>query len=249
VTAGLPGVVIGRNDHVAFGVTNAYADTVDLYIERLDPDRSDHYLEGEVSIPFDIVTERIRISDPASEKGYRDVTLDIRFTRRGPVISDHREELGDEAVLSLRWASAEYLGDTLGLDTLMLASNVDEALESVSNTNIVSLNFVVGDTSGRVARHASGAAPKRLSGDGMVPFVVTDGVDNWGGRIPAVNMPGEVDPKHGWTGSANHMTAPADYPWVYTTYASPTYRYQRIKELLSAPRVTAERCGQHNTTH
>ena len=240
VTAGLPGVVIGRNDHVAFGVTNAYADTVDLYIERLDPDRSDHYLEGEVSIPFDIVTERIRVSDPASENGYRDVTLDIRFTRRGPVITDHREELDDDAVLSLRWASAEYLGNTLGLDTLMLASNVDEALESVSNTNIVSLNFVVGDTSGRVARHASGVAPKRLSGDGMVPFLVTDGVDNWGGRIPAVNMPGEVDPKHGWTGSANHMTAPADYPWVYTTYASPTYRYQRIKELLSAPRVTAE---------
>lgn len=240
VSAGLPGVVVGRNEHVAFGVTNAYADAIDLYIESIDPRNPEHYLEGEASIPFTVVTERIRIKDPDADGGFREEAMDVRFTRRGPVITDHAPGADYDAVISLRWATAEFMGEELGLDRLMFATNVDEALAAVEQTRVVSLNFVVGDTAGRVARRASGVAPIRLRGDGMAPFVVTDGQDNWAGRIPAGEMPGEVDPARGWTGSANHLTAPADYPWTYTTYASPAYRYQRIREIMAAPRVTPE---------
>ena len=127
----------------------------------------------------------------------------------------------------------------LGLDTLMLARTIEEALEAVAATRIVSLNFVVGDVNGRVARRASGAAPIRLRGDGMAPFPVTDGEDNWGGPIPATEMPGEIDPARGWTGTANHMTAPRDYRYRYTTYVSPPYRYRRMQELFAAERVSA----------
>ncbi len=240
VSAGLPGVLIGRNEHVAFGVTNAYSDAVDLYIETVDPDDPNRYLEGDQSYPFETHTEVIRVKDDKADGGFRDEQFIVRLTRRGPVVTDHNGEPDGGAVMSMRWASAEYMGSDLGVEALMAATNVDEALAAVETASIVSLNFVVGDVYGRIGRRASGVAPIRLRGDGMAPFPIADGVDNWGGRIPADQMPGEVDPARGWTGSANHMTAPADYPYVYTTFASPAFRYRRMRELFDAPRVTAD---------
>lgn len=240
VSTGLPGVVVGRNEHIAFGVTNAYADAVDVYVETLDPQRADHYLEGTETHPLDVLTETIRVKDDDVPGGMRDVPLVIRSTSRGPIITDHGEGGADGAVLSLRWAAAEFMGPELGLDQLMRSQNVDEALAAITEARIVSLNFVVGDVTGRVGRRASGAAPIRLRGDGMAPFPVTDGIDNWGGRIPGNQMPGEIDPAHGWTGTANHMTAPSDYPYVYTTYASPAFRYRRIQEIMQQPTLNAE---------
>ncbi|MEL6825284.1 MAG: penicillin acylase family protein [Pseudomonadota bacterium] len=240
VSTGHPGIVVGRNEHVAFGVTNAYADAVDVYVETLDPANPDHYLEGAQSYPFETVTEIIRVKDEASNEGVREEELIVRTTHRGPVISDLSSRQIGDSVLTVRWASAEYMGSDLGLDAIMRATSIEEALDAISLVRTVSLNFVVGDTSGRIARRASGAAPIRLRGDGMTPFPVTDEQDNWGGQIPADQMPGEIDPQRGWTGTANHMTAPADYPYVYTTFASPGYRYRRMSELLAASAVTAE---------
>jgi len=239
VASALPGVIIGRNDHVAFGVTNAYADAVDLYVETVDPANAANYLEGEASIPFATVSETIRIKDDTAEGGFREQELTVRSTTRGPVITDS-SPVESGAVLSVRWASAEYMSPEIGLDRLIMATNVDEAISAVEAARIISLNFVVGDTSGRIARRASGAAPIRLRGDGMSPFPVTDGTDNWGGPIPPSDMPGEFDPERGWTGTANHMTAPDDYPYVYTTFASPDFRYRRIVEILSADQLSAD---------
>jgi penicillin amidase len=240
VSAGMPGVVIGRNEHIALGVTNAYADAVDLYVETIDPADPERYLEGERSLPFETIMETIAIKDDTAGTGMREEVLPVRFTRRGPVITDHDPGRAAGHVLSLRWATAEYMSPQLGIETLMTARSVEEAVAAIQDVRIVSLNFVVGDTEGRIARHASGVAPIRLRGDGMAPFPVTDGVDNWAGPIPPEDMPGEINPARGWTGSANHMTAPADYPYVYTSYASPAYRYRRMQALFDAPQVTAE---------
>lgn len=240
VSTGHPGVVVGRNEHVAFGVTNAYADAVDVYVETVDPANSEHYLEGAQSYPFGTLTEIIRVKDEDSDEGVREEILTVRTTRRGPIISDLSSRQIGDSVLSVRWASAEFMGSDLGLDAIMSATSIEDALDAINLVRTVSLNFVVGDTSGRIARRASGAAPIRLRGDGMTPFPVTDEEDNWAGPIPADEMPGEIDPERGWTGTANHMTAPADYPYIYTTFVSPGYRYRRLTELLSGSSVTAD---------
>lgn len=82
VSAGMPGIVIGRGENLALGVTNAYADAVDLYVETIDPNDPARYLEGERSIAFETVTETIRIKDDAVEGGVREEAMTIRFTRR-----------------------------------------------------------------------------------------------------------------------------------------------------------------------
>ncbi|MEM9422255.1 MAG: penicillin acylase family protein [Pseudomonadota bacterium] len=240
VSVGLPGIAVGRNEHIAFGVTNAYSDAVDLYVETVDPSDSDRYLEGDQSFPFEEITETIRIKDDTIDGGFREEQLVVKYTHRGPVISDSKQQLEGDAVLTMRWASAEYMEQDIGLVSLMRSQTIEEALSSIEAIRAISLNFIVGDVNGRIARRASGAAPIRLRGDGMTPFPVVDGIDNWGGPIPPEHMPGEVDPARGWTGTANHMTAPADYPYVYTTYASPSYRYRRMQELFASQKVTAD---------
>ncbi len=243
VNAGLPGILIGRNEHVAFGVTNAYADVIDLYVEAVDPEDAGRYVEGDASFPFVTIDEVIRIKadegEVADADGFRDEPLRIRFTRRGPVISDHGLTPNPDVVMTVRWAAAELQPPGIGIDRLMTARSVDEALAVVEDIKTLSLNFVVGDVTGRVARRATGAAPIRVRGDGMTPLDVT-AEDAWAGFVPGAAMPGEIDPPRGWTGTANHMTASRDFPYVYTTYASPGFRYRRMQELFDrAGTVTA----------
>ena len=84
---GMGGMVIGRTDHIAAGVTNAYGDTQDLYVETVDPENPDNYLEGNRSIPFEVIEETWRFKDKASAGGFKEEKIKIRRTSRGPIIS------------------------------------------------------------------------------------------------------------------------------------------------------------------
>ncbi|NTV58459.1 MAG: penicillin acylase family protein, partial [Deltaproteobacteria bacterium] len=83
----LPGIAVGRTGHVAFGFTNSYADTQDLYVETVDPKNPDRYMEGVKSLPFQTVEETLVIKDKNASQGYREEKVRIRLTARGPVIS------------------------------------------------------------------------------------------------------------------------------------------------------------------
>ena len=119
---GTPGFAVARTSHIAFGVTNSNGDGLDLFIEREDPDRPGHYLEGERSLPFEVIEETLLVRD-RSTGGYREEPLMIRLTRRGPVISDHGMSLDDGRVISMRWAIPEAMEPdpgSLPLDTRFL---------------------------------------------------------------------------------------------------------------------------------
>ncbi|MDZ7589207.1 MAG: penicillin acylase family protein [Rubrivivax sp.] len=113
---GMPGILVGRTQHVAFGVTNAYGDVQDLYVETVDPTDPNRYLDGDTSQPFGEVTETIRVKDKAAPGGFREQPLKLRFTKRGPVISDH-PGLGPKGnqLLVLRSTDAEVLPMARGL--------------------------------------------------------------------------------------------------------------------------------------
>jgi penicillin amidase len=233
--AGIGGMVVGRTDHIAMGVTNAYGDTQDLYIETVDPGNPDNYLEGDRSIPFEVIEESLKIKDKTAAGGFREEKIKIRQTRRGPVITGIMPGLKTDKVMSVRWSSLETMGPSLGFEQLLECRSVNAVRMALKHVHQVALNFVFADSRGNIGWQTTGKLPIRTQGEGLVPYVVKDTKDNWTGWIPWEAMPHAVNPARGWVGTCNHMTVGPDFPYHYTTHASPSYRYRRLIQLLDAP--------------
>ena len=229
---GLPGLGVGRSSHVAWGVTNAYSDVADLFIEQDDPDRPGHYLEGEQSVPYRIVEETIRIRDRSAPGGYREQPLAVRHTRRGPVISDHGLTRGDGRVYSLRWSVAENIGAQVGVERVMLARDTFEAGEVIGQIN-APYNYTVGDAQGNIAHYTAGHTPVRRRGDGALPIPVVDAQDDWPAFVPFAQAPTSINPPRGWVGNANHRTVRGDFNGHWTSYVASSWRYRRMQELFA----------------
>ena len=226
---GVPGLLVGRTEHVAFGVTNAYGDSQDLFIETAAPDREGYYLEGDEVLPFGIIEEEIRIRDANAADGFRTETLIVRTTRRGPIVA---EGLAGGRLLSLRTAAAELPGGGLGFDQLLTARDATEVDAAVQAMDVLYFNYVFADTQGRIGHRASGRVPIRRHGHGAFPTEAS-AIDAWWGMIPPDQMPGQMSPERGWVGTANHDTRPDSMAQYYTSYASPDYRYRRMGEVLN----------------
>jgi len=233
--AGSPGIIAGRTDYVAFGVTNSYGDGQDLSIETIDPKNPDCYLEGNKSKPFQVLNEKIKIKDKSAAGGYREENIVIRLTKRGPVVSGTLKGLDTSKVISLRWSPFESMLPSLGSDRLMKARSASEFRESLRDINFVMLNFVYADVNGHYGWQTTGRLPIRVRGNGLTPLQITDERDDWKGWIPFDKMPHSADPARGWVGTCNHNTVPCGYPYYYTSHTSPSYRYRRLSELLDAP--------------
>jgi penicillin amidase len=231
---GVPGILVGRTQHVGFGVTNAYGDVQDLYIETLDPANPANYLDGGKGVPFGVINEVIRIKDSSAPGGLREHALTIRTTRRGPVISDHKG-LGPDGnqLLVLRSTDAEVLAPQLGIEGLLTAPNAAAFDAEVQKIDLMMFNFVYADDAGAIGHRASGAVPIRAGANGSLPRrPAADGSDDWTGFIPKDRMPGMHNPPRAWVGTANHDTRPEGFPWYYTNYVAPDYRYRRMGEVL-----------------
>lgn len=229
----IPGLVVGRTAHVAFGVTNAYGDSQDLFIEKAAPGRPDHYVDGDQVRPFQIIEEVLRIKDKNAPGGLREETMRIRETARGPIISGPIFGYDGEALLSLRMASAELPGGGLGIEHLLGARNIAEVDKAVQAMDIVYFNYVFADKAGGIGHRATGRVPVRASKQGSHPKPV-GATDDWRGFIPPDQMPGQVSPVRDWVGTANHDNRPDDYAFDYSSYFASSYRYRRIIEVLDA---------------
>jgi penicillin amidase len=228
-------MAIGRTEHIVLGVTNAYGDTQDLYIESIDPENPNRYLEGEKSIPFEIIEETLQIKDKTAPGGFRKEKIEIRLTRRGPIISGIMPGLKTDKVISIRWSGFEAMAPGFGYERLLECRTVAEVRQALKDVNQIALNFVFADSRGNIGWQPTGKLPVRTQGEGLVPYVVKDTKDNWTGWIPWEDMPHSVNPGRGWLGTCNHLTVSRDYPYHYTTHASPSYRYRRLSELMASP--------------
>jgi len=232
---GFGGMVIGRTAYIALGATNAYGDTQDLYVETIDPDNPDNYLEGSSSVPFEVIEETLKFKNKEMSSGFKEEKVKIRLTRRGPVISDVLSGLKTSKVITVRWSGAEAQSPSVGLEKLLWSRTVEEIRQALGNVNQVALNFVFADIKGNIGWQTTGKIPLRTQVEGLVPYVVKDNTDNWTGWIPWEDMPHAVNPARGWLGTCNQLTVGRDYPYHYTSHASPTYRYRRLIELMETP--------------
>ncbi|MBZ9786762.1 penicillin acylase family protein [Psychroflexus sp. CAK57W] len=223
-TPGIPGLLSGRNEFVSFGVTNAYGDSQDLFIEET---QGDFYKFNGEKTAFETRTETIEVKDSTS------VEIEIRSTKNGPVISDFPVfNILTDDVVSLRWSLAETKSNSIGFERLLETKNTFEFREVLKGMDNVFFNYAIADVDGNIAHQATGLVPVRAKGRGEVPSKANQG-DTWLGFIPKDSLPHMVNPDRGWIGTANNDTRPDDYPYYYSNHFSPYYRYQRITEVLS----------------
>jgi len=211
--------------------TNNYGDMVDLYVETVDPKNSDHYLEGNNSIAFGHIKEQLKIKDKDSPSGFRTEELDIRTTRRGPVVSKVLNGLDGNKVFTLRFASEASMTPNIGLLDVLKAENAHELSRAMQDLAVACFNWVFADSSGNIGHQASGRVPLRSSG-GTFPHVVKDSTDNWKGWIAPDQMPGQINPGEKWIGTCNNKTVDSGFPHYYSSLFAPSFRYARLKELM-----------------
>lgn len=233
---GIPGFIIGRNERVACSVTNNYGDVQDLYVETVDSNNAENYLDGGESIPFQTITETLTIKDSAAPNGLRTEDITIRLTSRGPVVTEVLSGVSADRVLTLRWAAVESMLPDTGLAAVLTARSVDDLEDSMRSVTAVILNLVFADIDGNIAWRAIGRVPLRTPATGTLPFVVdpeNPAEDNWQGWIPFEEMPHTSNPERNWLGTANHWLIEPDYVHYYSNYASASFRYRQLKNRMA----------------
>jgi penicillin amidase len=232
---GVPGIVIGRNSHLAWGFTTTHSDTQDVFVERLAG--PDAYETPDGPRPFATREEviRVRWGDP--------VTITARETRHGPVISDLDAPRGrpDGTVLAVAMANLAP-GDTAaaGLLALNHARDIAAARDAARLITSPSQNLMVADDSGGIALFLTGRTPVRRSGDGSRPVPGWDGLADWQGFAPFDAMPHVENPASHLLVNANNRVAPPGQGVFLGRDWAGDWRFRRIGEMLAAqPRPDA----------
>ena len=216
------------------GLTNAYTDAQDLFIETIDPQNPDAYLEAEQSFPFETIEEVLKIKDEEAEVGYREEKMVIRLTHRGPVISGLINSVPEDKIVTFRWAGFEAMQPEVGLEALLTSKTAQEARKNLQKVTLLHVNVVLADKAGTIGWITTGRLPLREKGVGIFPTKITDRRNHWLGWVDPDSMPYKMGQNYSWIGTANHNTVPSGYPHYVSSYFSPRYRYQRLKKLMES---------------
>jgi penicillin amidase len=227
---GVPGIVIGRNQAVAWGFTTTHSDTQDIFVERLSG--AEAYDTPEGPRPFTVREERIAVRGQEAAE-----VLRVRETRHGPVISGLDPSLPAQEgfVLAVSMANLAPQDTTAaGLLALNRATSVAEARAAGALFTSPPQTLMVAGTDGRIAQYLVGRTPVRAAGDGSTPARGWDGSMDWTGFVPFDAMPHVEDPESGQLAAANSRPAPPDHPVFLGRDWFGDWRLRRIRELLAA---------------
>jgi penicillin G amidase len=240
--AGLPGVVIGHNDSVAWGFTNLYPDVQDLYLEKVSDNNT--YLYDGKQLPLTTRNETFEI------RGEDPVTIPVRESRHGPLISDVSQDFatvgadapappkapdrGTGYAVALRWTALKPGRTADALFGIDKAQNWDEFREAARSFVAPSQNLVYADTQGHIGYQAPGKIPIRRTGRGDWPVPGWEPAYEWSGYIPYDALPNVLDPSDGMVVTANQAVAKQNYPYYIGDSYDAGYRADRIRRLLTA---------------
>jgi len=232
---GIPAVVLGRTDRIAWSFTNTGPDTQDLFLERVDPNDPTRYETPEGWEAFEVRSEIIKV------KGGDDVLLEVRESRHGPIISDVSgaagevaELAGERHVLAFAWTALRGDDRTVQAGLAMnRARNWAEFTEALRDFHTPQQNIVYADVEGNIGFYAPGRIPVRASGNGLVPVPGWTGAYDWTGFIPFEELPHAFNPPTGQLATANQKIVGDDYPYFLTSDWAEPYRIERILDLLN----------------
>ncbi|HSE16155.1 MAG TPA: penicillin acylase family protein [Pyrinomonadaceae bacterium] len=232
---GVPGVMIGHNEWIAWGITNLCPDVQDVYIEQFDANDASRYQTPAGLLNAELRVEEIVVRNPSATTGTDTVRLEVKTTRHGPVIF----ESGSTA-LSLRWTAFDT--NIIDLDTFLginRARNWNDFVAALSNYGGPPQNFTYTDTAGHIGFYSAGRIPVRQTGDGSVPYDGTTDDGEWVGYIPFEELAHAFDPPNKFVVMANQRTVNDDYPHHVTHNWRVPYRAHRIKTLIEQ-QITAK---------
>jgi penicillin G amidase len=228
---GLPLVIIGHNQSIAWGMTNTGPDVQDLFIETFNPQNPDEYQHNGQWVTATVRNETIKV------RSRPDYHLRVVETRHGPIVS---HDGGRN--LALEWTA--LLPEGIKFPFLMLneAQDWQQFTDALRNFPGPMQNFVYADTSGNIGYYAAGLVPIRKKGDGSVPVPGNTDDYDWNGYIPFESLPQSYNPPGGIIATANGRVVPDGYPYLITrNWGSAPYRTARIFERLeSGHRFTVE---------
>ncbi|MFF3400791.1 penicillin acylase family protein [Streptomyces sp. NPDC002659] len=237
--SGMPGVIIGHNQDIAWGFTNLGADVTDLYLEKLTGDS------------YQVGTEKRRLTtreEVIKVAGGSDRKITVRSTEHGPLVSDRSDELekvGQKAPVStapdrgagygvaLQWTALQAGRSMDAVFALDRAKDFATFRAAAKNFEVPSQNLVYADAKGHIGYQAPGKIPVRAEGDGTTPAPGWDPKYKWKGYIPFDELPYELDPKRGYIVTANQAVTDAKkYPYLITKDYGYGTRSQRINDLI-----------------
>lgn len=235
--SGMPGIIIGHNDRIAWGFTNLGPDVADLYLEKVSEDTVE--LDG-VSEPLTVREETVKVA------GGEDVPIRIRSTSRGPLVTGISDEFGTIAAdypataelpegdyeLSLQW-TALTPGRTPGaIFAVNKATDWASFREGAKLFDVPSQNLVYADVDGNIGYQAPGLIPIRRSGDGTVPQPGWTSTTGWAGYLTFDSLPSQYNPAAGYIVTANNAVAGTGSPTMITRDWDAGYRASRIVERI-----------------
>ncbi len=242
---GTPGIVIGHNQYIAWGLTNAVSDVEDLYIEKFNPRNPHQYEYMGKWEDAQVVREEIKV------KGVKDPVIEeVRITRHGPILTSISHPLQEnragedgstgtsgepvEIPLALRWTGQEKHDIISSVQKLNHATNWEEFRDALRDWDQPPQNVIYADIHGNIGYVMAGAIPIRAKGQALLPSPGWTGEYEWKGYIPFDELPQTFNPEQHFIATANNRVVDDTYPYYITNEWLNGYRAQRIRDLLAS---------------
>lgn len=226
--AGVPGIIVGHNEQIAWGVTNVGPDVQDLYIEKPNPSNPNQFEYMGKWETAQVIPEDIKV------KGENTIHYKVTVTRHGPIISDFANEAKNGTKLALRWTALDPTTELEAVLQMDQATNWDQFKTALEHFQSPAQNFVFASQDGTIAYRANGLIPIRKNGDSLLPVPGWTNAYEWTGYIPWNQLPTVVNPPSGFIATANNKVVSNSYPYHITnTWAQP-YREERIQQVLQS---------------
>jgi penicillin amidase len=226
--AGMPAVMFGKNQNVAWGITNNICSQRDLYQERASPDHPGCFLyDGQ----WERARQRVEVIDV---KGQVPVTKTISISRNGPIVDEILPSPArSTGPISLRWLGASPCGWLTALLGMDRAKTGEEVRRATQPWLVPTFCVIYADTAGHIGYQCTGRIPIRNVWErGYRPG--WDPAHQWAGLIPFEGMPHAVDPSRGWFATANNRVAADDFPYPLSGTWANGYRAIRIRQMLES---------------
>ena len=229
---GFPLPVLGHNEHIAWGFTNVMADDMDFYVEKLNEDLTEYYLDGKW-IPLTIKKETMKLRSGEEKE------IIIKSTHRGPIVSGiHPDAKNNNRAISFRWTEFDAFDETTAMFRMAKAKNWEEFSEASKTFGAPGQNLTYADTQGNIGWRPGVKIPIREGAEALLPFDGTTSKHDWQGYVPFEEMPFLFNPEKGYISNGNNKTIDSSYPHYISRYwADPSRATQIQKRLESLEKV------------